>query len=442
MNEESVVIANTLFHVLLFLYCFKRYKKKNLSTLLSFFYALSSIASLAYFENPLYSLFPAGEGVVTIQAALVLWFIDGCCILAFSRIDFDKIKQVLHYDRNVLYTVEKLIIVILAVYLILALPLSIRDFVNSGDLSEMRNSQYDATQIAAKYSGILGFIFYKFQLYVYTTPLLLLSIISVRYAFQKRITTWDKFGIVLYVLAKMNIVLGNVSRATIMFATFDLIVLFVLYKDFFAEKVKKKIILVSISLAIGVSFIFAAISISRFGDDKSLVENVNTIRYAGEANLNFMSLLYPDLKTPLLGYEDFALFRSIMGLDYTSTGSREGTTVYNSDIKKKYKYYNPTYIFHGAAGLFLFNFGAVGGMFIAFLFYLYMQRIGKRQAKIPVVSIFVVIICAANILKGICYMEITGLGGNYLILYLILLSLFLSLSNKNLVVESNHQIKK
>ena len=62
MNEESVVIANTLFHVLLFLYCFKRYKKKNLSTLLSFFYALSSIASLAYFENPLYSLFPAGEG--------------------------------------------------------------------------------------------------------------------------------------------------------------------------------------------------------------------------------------------------------------------------------------------------------------------------------------------------------------------------------------------
>lgn len=100
------------------------------------------------------------------------------------------------------------------------------------------------------------------------------------------------------------------------------------------------------------SFIFAAISISRFGDDKSLVENVNTIRYAGEANLNFMSLLYPDLKTPLLGYEDFALFRSIMGLDYTSTGSREGTTVYNSDIKKKYKYYNPTYIFHGAAGLF------------------------------------------------------------------------------------------
>lgn len=80
-------------------------------------------------------------------------------------------------------------------------------------------------------------------------------------------------------------------------------------------------------------------------------------------------------------------------------------------------------------------------MFIAFLFYLYMQRIGKRQAKIPVVSIFVVIICAANILKGICYMEITGLEGNYLILYLILLSLFLSLSNKNLVVESNHQIK-
>ena len=127
---------------------------------MSFFYALSSIASLAYFENPLYSLFPAGEGVVTIQAALVLWFIDGCCILAFSRIDFDKIKQVLHYDRNVLYTVEKLIIVILAVYLILALPLSIREFVNSGDLSEMRNSQYDATQIAAKYSGILGFIFY------------------------------------------------------------------------------------------------------------------------------------------------------------------------------------------------------------------------------------------------------------------------------------------
>ena len=39
-------------------------------------------------------------------------------------------------------------------------------------------------------------------------------------------------------------------------------------------------------------------------------------------------------------------------------------------------------------------------------------------------------------------MEITGLEGNYLILYLILLSLFLSLSNKNLVVESNHQIKK
>lgn len=437
MKEEYVVIANTLFHVLLFVYCLMRYTKWNMSTVLAFFYALSSIASLAYFENPLYPLFPSAGGIITIQAGLVLWFIDGCCILAFSRIDFTRIKQLIHYDKKLLYNIEKLIVFILAVYLLLALPLSVKDFVSSSNLSEMRNSQYDATQITAKYSGALGFIFYKFQLYVYTTPLLLLSIISVRYVFQKRLTTWDKMGIALYLLAKINIVLCNVSRATIMFATFDLIVLFVLYKDFFAEKVKRKLMLISLSLAIGISFVFAAISFSRFGEEKSLIEDVNTMRYAGEANLNFMSLLYPDLKEPFWGYEDFALFRDILGQDYTSTASREGTTVYNYDIKKKYKYYNPTYIFHGTAGLFLFNFGVFGGIVGAFSFFLFIRRIGKNQSKLPVISIFVIIVCAANILKGICYMEIKGLEGNNLILYLILLSLFLRNSNNRLIVNSN-----
>ena len=84
MKEEYVVIANTLFHVLLFVYCLMRYTKWNMSTVLAFFYALSSIASLAYFENPLYPLFPSAGGIITLHAGLELWVIDGCCIVAGS----------------------------------------------------------------------------------------------------------------------------------------------------------------------------------------------------------------------------------------------------------------------------------------------------------------------------------------------------------------------
>lgn len=426
MNEESVVVLNSAFHIILFIICYIKYGKGNLATVLAFFYAISSLAGLAFYESPVYFLFFAANGTATIQSAIVLWLIDAFSILAFSNVHLYGVQKISGYSTKVLFITEKIIIVGLFIYLILALPISLRDYIkSSGNLEQARDSLYDASNVTARYSGILGFIYYKIQLYVFTAPFLLLSIISIRYFLLGIRNKWDNYGCILYLLSKLNLVLSNVSRATILFAIFELIIFYCLYYHFFSKNFKKKVLTYSLVLGIGVFSIFTTISVARFGKNKSIMQDFTTMRYAGEANLNFMALLYPDLKQPFYGYEDFALFRSMLFLDYTSTLAREKSDVFNSDIKEKMHYSNPTYIFHGTAGLFVFNFGKIGGVVAAFCFFLIFRVKTRKNSTISVLTILCILLFASNVLKGICYMELAGFDGNYSLLYLIILSMLL-----------------
>lgn len=440
MSELQIVTLNAGFHGLLFLYCFLKYRFKSLSTLLSLFYFLSSLAGLAFFMTPLYALSLTANGTVSTEAAFALWIIDSCCIMAFSSLDLSKLSELRYYNSGLFYRIEKIAVFLLSIYLIMDLPYSIKGFLQSGDLGMMRTALYSSGSSAIHYYGFLGFVFYKIQQFVYSAPFFLLCIIAIRFFLEKKFAAVDKIGIVVYALAKLNLILSNVSRATIIFSTFEAIILLYIFRDYLSQKVKRVIVLYGSIIGIGLFFVFTTISVARFGEIDSLEEDVTSLRYAGEANLNFMSLLYPDIKDPMLGFEDFALLRSIVGLDYTTTKSRDNEEVYNRDIQKKFHYNNPTYIFHGTAGVFVFNFGRIGGVLLAVLFYIWIRMLIRKSGSISAIVLLIILIITANLLKGICYMEITSYEGNYLILYIVLTYLFLKKNSYNIPIKNKHII--
>lgn len=416
MKEEIIVYSNFIFHVLLSIYCFYKHGRFNISTIISVLYSISALAGLIYYISPVYELGVASSGVITSESALLLWFIDSCCILAFTKFDLSRLTRIDNYNDQIFRKIEIMSIIILSLYLILFFPQDIINYKNADDLGDMRETLY--TESIVNYSGLLGFIYYRTRdLFLYEI-VLLLGIISIRYLVNRKFDIIDKICILLYVLFKVDIVLGKVSRATMVFSFFEVFLFFVVLYSFLSAK-QRTYIIISTSVLLGFAFIsFTAISISRFGEVENMAENFDLLRYMGESNINFMSLLYPDLKEPFWGQISFPHFRAILGLDYG--GKRIESSIYDLVATNKYHYKNPVYIFYGSAGEFVFNFGHFLGALLALLFYYWMKSMQKKQIQIKAISYLTIIVFASSIMKGVCFWEITGPGNNVFIYLLII----------------------
>ena len=127
MKEEIIVYSNFIFHVLLSIYCFYKHGRFNISTIISVLYSISALAGLIYYISPVYELGVASSGVITSESALLLWFIDSCCILAFTKFDLSRLTRIDNYNDQIFRKIEIMSIIILSLYLILFFP---QDIIN------------------------------------------------------------------------------------------------------------------------------------------------------------------------------------------------------------------------------------------------------------------------------------------------------------------------
>lgn len=108
MTEFQCVILNTVLYVLLFVFCLVRYKLLNLSTIISAFYAVSSLASLLLYLNPFYIGSISGRyGEVELGGVIYLFVAYLLIILSFRKFSLKGVDHLNNYNdkllRNILF---------------------------------------------------------------------------------------------------------------------------------------------------------------------------------------------------------------------------------------------------------------------------------------------------------------------------------------------------
>lgn len=431
MKESSVIVLNTCLYVGLFLFSLWKYKWRNLTSIISLLYAISSVASFLLFNFPLYNVTFTSQGTASVEACLYQFLLNFLLITAFAKCNIDNLKKLTNYNEHYVLQWIKILVVVFGITLIFSLPSSVSQFFSGKDLSDMRNASYDLserTQLPFVVS-LLGRIFGGLSL-------ALISCIAVRFFILHKFTKWDKYGLYVYALLKISTILGMISRATIIFSLFEIFILLCLFYNYISAKQKKLILKVGTVVGIFMFFVFTAISASRFsnGSAKDLDTELANLRYLGESQLNFMTLAYPDLKEPFMGYRMFTMFRRVLGFDYDDGTSREGETVFDSYITKEYHYNHPIYIFYSVSGDFFMNFGTYIALIICLFINILLRRSYKNHYSVSLMQIIVTVTLGAYVGKGIFFADYQNESGNIMLLFLVLFTIFLRYNGKTYIV--------
>lgn len=408
--EKEVVIINMILYIALALYCIIRYRFKNLATLASLLYAIGGISSYLLFIFPLYSGTFSGKSTCHIDACLYMFSINGLFILSLSKMSMDHITHITHYNSELLLRVQKLVCMVFTAILVVEFPTSIWNYFTYGDLGILRDMSRELAISNVLAISILQRLFGA-------TSILLLSITVIRLLIYRHLTSWDKYAMLMYLLYKLNIIFSLASRATMIWAIIEVLVVLVLFWSFMSKTIKRGILLYFSIILIAFYSITVTISIARFGNVGN-TQQFATLQYAGQANLNAMALAYKDLKQPFMGYIQFPLFRRILGLDYDK--GKDQDFVYNTYVRDKLGYPNPVYIFHGLAGDLYLNFGWLTPVILAITIYIFMRKRRRSNYSISSFGIIMAIFMASVICKGVFFLDYRSESGNLLLVYLCL----------------------
>lgn len=435
MTGSVVVLLNMLSYVALSAMCFYRYRWHNLGTLISLLYAVSSVAAWFLYDSPLYRVVYKNTSEPTIDGWLCLFIINAAFILTFTRFRLSKYICVHHYNPYGLRVIQKTVILLLSVYLLFHLPAAALDYFASADLSRMRDATY-GVHVEQRF-----FMLSLIPRVVGAMPLVLVAITGIRLFLFRQMDNWDRWSVVVYFLTSFYFVFSVVSRGAMVFVALEVMVVLAVFHHFLSAAMKRKIVVGSAILLFFLLSMFSAISVARFGSYDKAPKAVRfaVLRYAGEAQLDFMTWLYPDLKEPFWGYKQLSLFRRVAGMEYDDGLGRKGTGVYDPYIKKTYDYRHPTYMFYGLAGSLVMNWGRLATMVMAVGVCVLSRRFyGRDRAGVPAFSIILAVVLGSYYAKGIFYADYQSESGNCLILFMLFLYSYLRRTGRTLPFRQNY----
>ena len=430
MTENNIVLLNAILYVSFFLYNFWKYRFSRVTTFLSAMYAISSIAAFLMFHFPLYESTFTAAGSPTLPACLYLFALNFLFISWFNHCTMDKCKQLLNYNEDIILLVEKVLVFSFFIYLIFHFPNSLARFLSSRDLDEMRDELYtDRSESNIPFVSIISRVFGAM-------PVTLITLVCIRFFILRKICIWDKLSLIFYFLFKLNLILGAVSRATIIFTVIEFIVVLMFFKNRISMQIRKKIIKYGAIFVISSYLLFSLFTIARFGEKEEEAQTLQTLRYTGESQLNFMNLMYPDLQQPFYGFGQFRLFRRMLGMKYDDGKGREEGSVYNTYARDDFGYPHPTYVFYGVAGNWVMNWGFVIPFIVSIwiLFKLRNKYKHRRDKGLSVMTIIVTIMLSTYVGKGIFFADYGGESGNMMILILLGLTHWLSRRGNNITI--------
>lgn len=426
MSFESIIILNALLYSALLYFCSQKFGLKNFSTFLSFLYAISSWFSYFYFKHPLFDITYVGASFsIDLESIFYLFTVNCLLILPFSNLNLSKIIIHTHLNWKYIFLILKILFIVYCVILLFDIPNIIASMRSSITLSELRdvtymeggvNSNIFVISLANRFFGgfKLLFLFLSFYGLIY-------------YEGKKNLFL---ICIILYTFGIIAVAMQYISRAIVIHFIFELSLCYILFYNDIKAKIKKRIVVFSIVGISLFSVFFAAITMSRFGDSKDIDTNdavsLSLVRYAGESQLNFCSLLYNRTNDLAWGYDIFPLYRRVLGLEYPSGINREDKVNY---MDKKMNC--PSYVFYQLAGALYANFGKYGALLISLLFYLGVKSILKFKHSIYYFKLYIVLLLTCVVAKGVFWAHFGTETENLAFVFALILFYYIKDTNKN-----------
>ena len=416
---DYVVYENVFLYGLLLIYCIKKFSWHNVSVFLAALYFIGSIFSMLLYVFPLYYSTFTSVNSPTLEGTFHLWGLNALLILSLSKVDLSKIDFISKYNKRWMDKSLKFLVVLLSVYVLFTLPDAVASFFSGNDLGEMREESYGNHGNSIFIISLIARLFGA-------TPTLVLAIASIRIFLLKDSNKWDRYGIYMFILYKFCNVFSVVSRATIVFSLLEVIVVFFIFFSKINVVLRKQIIKYSVIVFLPLIFIMSAITEARFDQSDKLTASLSNLRYAGEAQLNYINLVYPDLKDPFMGYRQFCLYRRLLGLPYDDGSTRGEDFIYHSYINSHYHWSHPVHVFFTMAGTWVMNWGFIIPYILAIWVFYKLRKSSNMNGTISFFTSVFAIIFASYIAKGMFFPEYQNESGNLLILFLFYLYLKLN----------------
>lgn len=309
----NILVFNALAYTLTAICYYLKIKKINAGLYLMVYYTICAWGAVAYYTHPLFT-YMKGNSNYEFEPFLYLFLTIGIFAYPILKYDSSGIRKVQVVDSKFLIKFIKIVLIVQIVLYVTLFPSFIKAVLSS-NIGDYRNDTYDEAEV-------VKFPFYALNLLsrLYMGMRNVVIIIAC-YAllFEKTRTKLVKLFFVSSFLFPIYAFTAYMSRAVMVMQLAFSIFLFIMLLSFIAYRMRKKIILYLISIAIPIFSVFVIISNSRFGNMASYM----LYRYLGESFNNYNTEFYYQLKGNTWGTAYFNFFRKLMGEDIPFKTTRE-----------------------------------------------------------------------------------------------------------------------
>lgn len=296
---------------------------------------------------------------------------------------------------------------------------SISNILNSGTaiLNDYRNAVYDSSNSLVGKIPILN----RFNLlYSGLKPICAgLSLVLLLCCNKYRKLT-KLFFITTSLDVAMEIVI-MVSRGILVNYIIYYSIILVLLREYISARIKRTLVFYCIPLGFAVFSFFWIVSVSRFGD----LANYMVYKYLGEPMINFNGIMFDHIQNTTGGHAYFSTFyRYVFGdLDFITCDEKWDYIEHVTKI--------PPYIFYTFVGGLIIEFGKIGTVVIALLFFVIGRKVALKIDRYRLSYICIIFLLVYTYSYGVFVFPLQGFNGNFMILYTIIFYIIFKKKHEN-----------
>ena len=418
-----LTIFNAVLYISTFLWALLKFRDKRIFLFLSAFYAAWSVMGIAYL---LLCQYLDGESMIFDDIGIFSYLYLYVCTMLLALPFLVQRKAILIISpKRWIIDCFSIIFVICAVLTFIdrgSTNLTNLQGVLSGDFSTAALYAENAAVSSAK-EGLNFSAPYRVAFSIFLD----ISIFILFYRCTLKLTKRNLFFIachILIVLLQVVRILSSAHRGPMFYLLFNVIFGILIFYDFFAKKVKKNILLFSVSVIVLGICALAFMTITRFGEKQTSKSNplFSAISYTGHSSLYFNKYVL-DNKKYLWGNYCVPLLRKAIGLRMFSTSERRDTC----DV--------PAGAFYTHIGCFCLDFGPIVTFIIMLTIFIFFV---KRRFLCTLEHLLILYLLANICVQGIMLFCFGLWNGNlHLLAYLFMYICIKLNTNRFSIVKSN-----
>ncbi len=422
-----LTIFNAILYISTFFWALLKFRDKRIFLFLSAFYAAWSVMGIAYL---LLCQYLDGESMLFDDIGIFSYlYLYVCTMLLILPFLFQRKVNLIISPKRWVIDWFSIIFIICAVLTYIdrgSTNLTNLQGVLSGDFSTAALYAENAAVSSAK-EGLNFSAPYRVVFSIFFG----ISIFILFYRCTLELTKKNLFFIVchiLIVLLQLMMISGSAHRGPMFYLVFNIILGILIFYDAFTRKIKKKILLSSVSIVVLGMCALAFMTITRFGEKQTSKSNplFSAISYTGQSSLYFNKYIL-DNKSYLYGNYCIPLLRKAVGLYAPVSSSDRHALIEKTDV--------PGGPFYTHIGCFCLDFGPIVTFIILFFIVIFFA---KRRFSYTLDHLLILYLLANICVQGIMLFCYAFWNGNLQLLAYLFMYICIRLNTNRFSIVKNN----